>query len=68
MVADAADQIGEIGLRIDAVQLTGLDQGVEDRGTLAAGVRAREGPVASPERQQAGQAQTPACVMTSRGS
>ena len=30
MVADAADQVGEIDLRIDAVQLAGLDQGVED--------------------------------------
>lgn len=26
MVADAADQVGEIGLRIDAVQLTGLSR------------------------------------------
>jgi hypothetical protein len=53
MVADAADQIGKIDLRIYAVQLAALDQGVEDRGALAAGVQAKEGPVAWSKRQGA---------------
>src|SRR3954471_12519749 len=49
--ADAADQIGEIGLGIDAIELAALDQREEDRRPLAAAVGAKEGPVATPERQ-----------------
>ena len=53
MIADTADEVGEIGLRIHAVQLAALDQGEEDRGPLAAGVGAEEGPVATSERERA---------------
>ena len=38
--------VGEPGLRVDAVELGGLDQGVDRRRPLAAAVRAGEGPVA----------------------
>jgi hypothetical protein len=53
VVADTADKVGEIGLRVHAIQLATLDQGEEDRGALAVGVGTEEGPVASPEREGA---------------
>src|SRR4051812_32008995 len=36
VLADAADQVGEIGLGVDAIELAALDQREEDRGPLAA--------------------------------
>ena len=39
VVGDAAEHVGEPGLRIDAVQLGGLDQGVGDGRRLAAALR-----------------------------
>ena len=49
MVADAADQVGEIGLGVHAIELAALDQGEEDRRPLAAAVGAEERPVATSE-------------------
>jgi hypothetical protein len=45
MVADAGQNIPEIGLRIKAVELGRLDQGVDDGGAFAAAVGAGEEPV-----------------------
>lgn len=45
MVADASQDVPEIGLRIKAVELGRLDQGVDDGGAFAAGVGAGEEPV-----------------------
>lgn len=42
MIGNASEDIGEPGLRIDIVELRGLDQGVDDGGTLAAAVGAAE--------------------------
>jgi hypothetical protein len=36
VVGDPCDDVGDIGLRVDAVGLAGLDDGVERDGTLAA--------------------------------
>ena len=36
VVCDAAEGIGEPGLRIDAVELGGLNQGIDDGGVFAA--------------------------------
>jgi hypothetical protein len=38
VIVDAGEDIGEPGLRIDVVQLRGLDQRVHHGGTLAAAV------------------------------
>ena len=42
MIGDACEDVGEVGLRVDAVHLGGLDDGVEAGGALAAGVGAAE--------------------------
>jgi hypothetical protein len=42
MVSDACEDVGEVGLRIDAVHPAGLDDGVHAGGTLSAGVGATE--------------------------
>ena len=47
---DAGDDGGEIALRIDAVQLAGLDQGGQDGPVLAAAVGAGEEGVLAVER------------------
>ena len=39
---DAGDDVGEVGLRVDAVQLAGLDERGEDRPVLGAAVGAGE--------------------------
>ena len=41
-VDDPGDDVGEVGLRIDAVELAGLDQRGDDRPVLAAAVGAGE--------------------------
>jgi hypothetical protein len=46
LVGDARQHVREPGLRIDAVQLAGLDQGVDRRRPLPTAIRAGEGPVA----------------------
>lgn len=52
MVGQTAEHIGEPGLRIDAVELGGLDQRVEGGRAMAAGIRAGEGPVAAAYRDR----------------
>jgi len=51
MAAVAADDVGQIRFGIDGVELAGLDQGVEDRRAIAAGMGAQEGPCAAPQGQ-----------------
>jgi hypothetical protein len=41
MVGDPGEDVGEPGLRVDAVELAGLDQGIDRRRPLAATVRSR---------------------------
>lgn len=48
---DAADDVGQIDLRLDIVQLTGLDQRGQPRPVLGAPVGPREEVVLAPERQ-----------------
>ena len=38
----AVDDVGEIGFRIEAVELGALQHGVEDRGAFAAGIGSEE--------------------------
>ncbi|MBB4184789.1 hypothetical protein GGE07_001415 [Sinorhizobium terangae] len=38
MIGDAIDDVGEVGVRVDAAHFAGLDDGVDDGGTLTAGV------------------------------
>lgn len=52
MVGQPAEHIGVPGLRIDAVELGGLDKRVEGGRTMAAGNRASEGPVAAAYRDR----------------
>ena len=49
MVGDASEHVGEPGLRIDAIELGGGDQGVDRRCPLATAVGADEQPRAAPE-------------------
>ena len=44
MIGDAGEDIGEPGLRIDIVELGGLDQGVDDSSTLPAAIGTAEQP------------------------
>src|SRR5882757_4872668 len=53
MILQARQQVGEPGLRIDVVELGGLDQRVDGRGATAAGVRAGEGPVVAADSDAA---------------
>src|SRR3954454_7336681 len=46
MVGQSRQHVGEPGLRVDVVELAGLDQGVDRRRPLPAAVGAGEGPVA----------------------
>jgi hypothetical protein len=52
VVGQAGEDVGEPGLRVDAVELRGLDQGVHGGRAFAAAIGAGEGPVvaADPER------------------
>jgi hypothetical protein len=49
MVGDFGEDGAQIGFRIDAVELGGLDQGQDAGGTLAALVRSGEQPVLAPD-------------------
>ena len=44
VIIDPAEDIGEPGLRVDVVELGGLDQGEHRSGALAAPIRAGEEP------------------------
>lgn len=52
MVGQAVEDVGEPDLRIDAVELGGLNQRVEGRGAMAARIRAGEGLVAAAYRDR----------------
>ena len=56
MIGDAGQDVGEIGLRIDAVQLGRLDDGVENSGPLAAGIGAGEEIILPSEGQRSDRA------------
>ena len=53
MIGQPSEDIGEPGARIDAVELGGLDQGVDGGGTAAAFVGTGEGPVVAADRNSA---------------
>jgi hypothetical protein len=53
IVGQSCEHVGEPGLRIDAVELGGLDQRVDGGGALAALVGAGEGPVGASDRDAA---------------
>jgi len=52
-VGDAGEEVGEPSLRVDVVELGGLDQRVEDGGALATAIRAAEKPGLATERHAA---------------
>jgi len=52
MISDLCEEIGEIGLRIDAIHLAGLGDGVDAGGALAAGVGAAEEIVLSAQNRR----------------
>lgn len=37
-IGDAIDEVGEVGVRVDAAHFAGLDDRVDDGGTLTVGV------------------------------
>ena len=45
MIGNTRQDVAEPSLRVDAVELGALGQGVDGGGSLGAAVRAREGPV-----------------------
>src|SRR5918998_4593505 len=49
MIREPGQYVGEPGLRVDAVELRGLDQGVDRRRSLPTAIRAGERPVAPPD-------------------
>ena len=53
VIGDAAQRVGEPGLRIDVVEFGGADQRVDGRGTLTATVGAGEQPGFAAERDAA---------------
>jgi hypothetical protein len=53
VVTDALDDVGEIGLRVEAIELWRLDDGEEDSGAGSAGIGAEEGPVSAAKGQWA---------------
>jgi hypothetical protein len=53
VIGDPGQDIGEPSLRIDVVELGGLDQREHDRGTLAAAVGAGEQPCLTAQRDAA---------------
>ena len=53
MIGQAGEDVGKPGLRIDAVELRGLDQGVHRRRAFAAAIGAGEGPVVAADRDAA---------------
>ena len=53
VIGDARQHVSEPSLRIDVVELRGLDQRVKDGGTLAAAIRAAEQPRLAAQRHAA---------------
>ena len=51
VVRQPVEEIGDIGLRIEAAQLGGLDDGHDGGGVFSAAIGACEGPVASSDDQ-----------------
>jgi hypothetical protein len=49
MIRDAFENIGKIGLRIDAAHLCRIDAGIDISGTLSTGIGATEEIVFAPE-------------------
>src|SRR5512144_1125314 len=45
VAGDAGEHVAEVGFGIEAVELGGLDQGIEGSGTLSAGIRTGEEPI-----------------------
>jgi hypothetical protein len=54
MILQSCEDIGEPGLRVDVVELCGLDQRVDSSGAAAAFVGAGERPVVSADRNKVG--------------
>ncbi len=52
-IDDSGDDVSEVGLRLDADQLAGLDEGGEDGPVLGAGVRTGEERILARERERA---------------
>ena len=50
VVDDLGDHVGEIGVRVDAVEFAGLDQRCDDRPMLAAAIRPGEQRILSVQR------------------
>ena len=50
MICDACEDVGEPGLRVDIVELRGLDQRVDDGDARAAAIRAARQPCLAAER------------------
>jgi hypothetical protein len=53
VIGDAGEQIGQVELRVEAVELGALDQGIERRGAPAAGVGAGEEIILAADRDAA---------------
>src|SRR5918995_3055832 len=53
MIGQAGEDVGEPGLRVDAVQLRGFDQRVHGGRAFATAIRAGEGPVVAIDRDPA---------------
>ena len=53
VVGDAGEHLGQVGLRIEAVQFGGFDDGVDGGGALAAFLGAGEQPVLSSQGEGA---------------
>jgi hypothetical protein len=53
VIGDAGQHVGEVVLRVAAVELGGLDQGVDRRGAVAAGVGTGEQIVLAADRDTA---------------
>jgi hypothetical protein len=49
MIGQAGEHIGEPGLRVDVIELGGLDQRIDGGGAPAAFVGSGEGPVLAPD-------------------
>ena len=52
MLADARENLAQVGLGLKAIETCRADQRVEDRGPPAAGVGAQEQPILGPELQR----------------
>jgi hypothetical protein len=53
MIGESCKDVGEVGLRIEAIELTGCDQCVDRGSTLGVAIGAGEGPIGAAERDAA---------------